>query len=239
MRARERGFKGKFIAYFQTDTNTYADIEILEPWWRTIEEFRDDIVGLAIGTRPDCLSEEILDVLSDIGNKVMVWLELGLQSANDRTLELINRGHDYACFSEQVEQIKSYENIFICAHIILGLPGESFNDMLHTINELNRLAVHGVKIHHLQVVKNTVLADWYEQGRVKIFNEEEYIALLVRLLPHIAPNMVIHRLVGDIREDLLIAPKWKLPKTRIIQLVEERMKKENRFQGMAYSGSIT
>ncbi len=236
--AQKNGFKGKFIAYFQTETNTYADINVLEPWWREIEKYPEDIVGLAIGTRPDCLSDQILALLSEMGNKYMVWLELGLQSALDRTLELINRHHDYDCFVEAVSQTQNYNNILICAHIILGLPGENEDDMLFTLREINRLALDGIKIHHLQVVKNTVLADWYVQGKVKIFTEDEYVDLLVKLLPHLSEKITVHRLIGDIKHHLLIAPKWHLPKTRVIQLIEERMKSEGKFQGMLVDSSI-
>ena len=228
---RGRGYKGKFLVYFQTDTNTYADITVLEPWWRTIEQFPEDIAGLAVGTRPDCLNEELLKVLSDIGKKNMVWLELGLQSANDKSLRLINRGHDYNCFVNAVTQVKKFKDICLSAHIILGLPGENYKNMLHTIHELNRLSVDGVKIHHLQVVKHTLLAEWYKMGRVDLFTENEYINLLVELLPHLSPNICIHRLVGDIKNDLLIAPRWFSPKTKIIQMVEQRLNQEGKYQG--------
>ena len=231
VRARKKGFRGKFIAYFQTETNTYGDIDVLEPWWREIEKYPDDIVGLAIGTRPDCLSGQILALLSEMGKKYMIWLELGLQSAHDRTLELINRHHDYTCFVEAVNQTHHYKNILICAHIILGLPGETDDDMLYTIQEINRLKLDGVKIHHLQVIKNTVLAEWYAEGKVEVFNEIKYIDLLVKLLPYLSSEISVHRLVGDIKQDLLIAPIWKLPKTRVIQMVEEKMRKEGEFQG--------
>lgn len=237
-RARANGFKGKFIAYFQTETNTYASIEVLEPWWRAIENHPDDIVGLAIGTRPDCLSDDILSLLSEMGKKYMVWLELGLQSAHDRTLELINRGHSYACFVEAIAQSQQHENILTCAHIILGLPEETVDDMLFTIREINRLKLDGVKIHHLQVVKNTVLAEWYKQGKVKVFNEHEYIDLLVKMLPHLSSKITVHRLVGNIKHNLLIAPQWYLPKTRVIQMIEERMKNEGKFQGMLVDSHI-
>jgi radical SAM protein (TIGR01212 family) len=230
-RARNNGFTGKFITYFQTETNTYASIDVLEPWWRAIENYPDDIVGLAIGTRPDCLSGEILSLLAEMGKKFMVWLELGLQSAHDRTLELINRRHDYACFVDAIHQTQKRENILTCAHIILGLPGETEDDMLFTIREINRRGLDGVKIHHLQVVKNTVLAEWYAKGKVKVFNEDEYVNLLVKLLPHLSAKIAVHRLVGDIKPELLIAPQWHIPKTRVLQMIEEKLRKENRYQG--------
>ena len=228
---RERGYKGRFLVYFQTDTNTYADITVLEPWWRTIEQFPQAIAGLAVGTRPDCLNEDILTVLADIAKKNMVWLELGLQSASDKTLSLINRGHDYDCFVNAVIQVKKFSDIFLAAHIILGLPGENYNNMLHTIHELNRLSVDGVKIHHLQVIKHTVLADWYKMGKVNLFTENEYVRLLIELLPHLSPNICIHRLIGDIKNDLLLAPQWLSPKTKIIQMIEARLNEAGEYQG--------
>lgn len=230
-RARKKGFNGKFIAYFQTDTNTYASVKILEPWWRAIYQFPDDFIGLAVSTRPDCLSKKTLALLDEIGRDRMVWLELGLQSANDQTLERINRGHNFRCFADAVSRVKTYKNILTAAHIILGLPGENRDDMLHTIRELNRLHMDGIKIHHLQVVRKTVLADWYAEGKVKTFAEEEYIRLVVDLLPHLAPEISIHRLVGDIRDDLLIAPRWKLPKTTIIQRIESGLREAGKYQG--------
>jgi len=231
-RSRAAGFAGKFIAYFQTDTNTYAPIEVLEPWWREIENHRDDIVGLAVGTRPDCLSDDALALLSKLGETFMVWLELGLQSAHDRTLERINRGHDVACFHRAVQQTRRYPHILICAHIILGLPGETPDHMIETLQTINRLNLDGVKIHHLQVVRHTVLADWYAQGNAPVYSAQEYIDLLVDLLPHLASRISVHRLVGDIRQDLLIAPIWDIPKSQVIQRVEQQMKSESRFQGM-------
>lgn len=231
--SRDRHFKGKFIAYFQTETNTYADIDILESWWREIEKHPADIIGLAIGTRPDCLSTDMLSLLSELGKKFMVWLELGLQSALDRTLTLIHRGHDYPCFVNAVYQTQQFQNILTCAHIILGLPGETESDMRFTIRELDRLGLDGVKIHHLQVVKNTVLAEWYSQGNVRVFDETEYIALLTRLLPHLSSKIIVHRLIGDIHSDLLIAPQWRLPKTQIVQLLKNDMQNAGTYQGMA------
>ncbi|MBN1155278.1 TIGR01212 family radical SAM protein [candidate division KSB1 bacterium] len=229
--ARSRGYNGKFIAYFQTGTNTYAPAPKLKSWWEQVYEFNDDIVGLAVGTRPDCLDDSVLQVLSDIGERLMVWLELGLQSANDRTLSLINRGHDYQCFVDAIARAKRYPCIHICAHIILGLPGETADDMLFTINEINNLHLHGVKIHHLQVVKHTVLQEWYNSGHITLFNEDSYIGLITNLLPHLNANITVHRLVGDIRDDLLIAPRWHLPKTKVLQLIHDELQNRMTWQG--------
>lgn len=229
---RAKGFTGKFLAYFQTGTNTYADVTVLEPWFRIIEQYPDDFVGLSVGTRPDCLPPETLALLADLGKKMMVWVELGLQSVHDRTLQLINRGHDYACFVDAVERIRMHEQIQICAHIILGLPGESLDDNLCTIREINRLQLNGIKFHHLQVVKNTVLAEWYAGGKVKVLDREEYIGLLMELLPHLSSKISVHRLVGNVKDDLLLAPRWRLIKARVAQMVVQRMVVKQKFQGM-------
>lgn len=229
--SRERQYRGKYIAYFQTGTNTYAPTELLATWWKSIEDYPEDIVGLAVGTRPDCLDDSVLELLADISHKMMVWLELGLQSARDATLERINRGHDYSCFVDAIDRIHQYPLIYICAHIILGLPGESTSDMLFTFNEINRLELDGVKIHHLQVVKQTTLENWFHAGKIRVFEELEYCDLLATLLPHLNSDIMVHRLVGDIKDDLLIAPRWRLPKTAIIQLIHQRLQERGTWQG--------
>ena len=230
--AHRRGFRGKFIAYFQTGTNTLGEPVSLESRWRAVLEFPDDIVGLSIATRPDCLDDMHLGILDEIARSRMVWVELGLQSAKDETLRLINRGHDFAAFENAVLRIGRHPGIRSVAHIILGLPGETVEDMRNTVGALNRLNVDGVKIHHLQVVAGTVLANWYRHGRVRVFTEEEYADLLVTLIPLIDRKTVIHRLVGDIRTGLLIAPKWNRPKTRILQEVETRLRNAGLRQGL-------
>jgi hypothetical protein len=229
--SRNRGFQGKYLAYFQTYTNTYAELNVLKSWWHKIYDYPDDIVGLAIGTRPDCLEPDVLDELSDIAKTHMVWLELGLQSVHDRTLQLINRGHDYDCFVDAVKRIQKYPDILVCAHIILGLPGENIDDMQHTIAEINKLHLDGVKMHHLQVVKKTELAQWYQSGKLNVFTEQEYIDVLKTLLPHLSPDIVVHRLVGDIQDNLLIAPRWNILKPKLIQMLYQQMQEEGLYQG--------
>lgn len=234
-RARGRGFKGRFIVYFQTGTNTCAEPDLLESWWRTALEFSGDVAGLSMSTRPDCLSDEDIRILSALGCELTVWVELGLQSASDSTLRRIHRGHVVRDFVDAVGRLRAHPHLLTCAHIILGLPGESEKDMLRTVRLLNGLGVHGVKIHHLQVVKGTVLADWFAQGRVPVMDEDAYIRLLVKLIPEIRPDMVIHRLFGDIHDSLLIAPKWKTPKSRMIQNFRKALEDADLFQGKCVS----
>jgi radical SAM protein (TIGR01212 family) len=231
-RARERGFQGKFIAYFQTETNTYAPMESLEAWWGLVDRFPHDLAALSVSTRPDCLPDRVIRLLARQVEKRMVWVELGLQSVHDRTLEKIRRGHDYACFLDAVRRLRAFPELYVCAHIILGLPGESREHMEETIREISRLRLEGVKIHHLQVVKNTLLAQWYREGQVRVFSEEAYIDLLVRLLPLLDSRTAVHRLVGEIRRNLLVAPRWEMPKTRIIQKVTRELEERGWFQGM-------
>jgi radical SAM protein (TIGR01212 family) len=232
--ARDSGKEGKYIAYFQTGTNTCAEPELLESWWRTVLEFPEDIIGLSVSTRPDCLADQDIRILSKLGQELMVWVELGLQSANDETLKRINRGHDVRSFLDAVDRLKAHPHLLTCAHIILGLPGETEADMEHTIQTLNHVGIHGIKIHHLEVVKDTVLADWFKEGRVSVLDEESYIRLMIRLIPRIRPDMVLHRLFGDIHSSMLIAPKWTSPKTRMIQKITEALESRNLYQGKHY-----
>lgn len=230
-RARRSGFTGKFIAYFQTQTNTNADTSVLTRLWRPIYDYREDIVGLSVSTRPDCLPDAVLGLLAELGRDFMVWLELGLQSAHDRTLALINRGHTFSCFKDAVERTKSYPGILTCAHIILGLPKEGEGEMRETVHALNRLKLDGLKIHHLQVVRGTPLEEVYRKGGVATFTAEEYVSLLAALLPYLSAQICLQRLVGEVKEEMLVAPKWSTPKTRIIQLVEQRMHEGGVWQG--------
>ncbi len=215
-RARQRGFRGKFILYFQTYTNTFAPVEVLEEQFGVAYEFRDDVVGLSVSTRPDCLEGDVLTLLSRYAKDFMLWLEIGLQTANDQTLRLINRGHDFATFRGAVERARRFEGILTCAHVILGLPGETREDMLNTIEWVNRLKLDGIKIHHLQVVKGTVFEEWYRQGRVRVMDWQEYLDLLLYLLPRLDPRIVVHRLVSDCPPSLLVAPHWDISKAEFL-----------------------
>lgn len=234
--AGNRGYTGRFIAYFQTGSNTCAEPDLLEAWWSTVLEFPQDIIGLSVSTRPDCLDSIHLDILNRLSEHLMIWLELGLQSANNQTLENINRGHDFGKFEQAVQLVKSHSDLHLVTHIILGLPGETKADMLHTIEALNRLAVDGIKMHHLQVVKNTLLAEQYRRGEVQVFDSSSYIQLLADLIPHVSERIVIHRLIGDTHPDLLIAPKWEKSKTQILQELDRQLSLAGLYQGQQVAG---
>ena len=229
--AESKGYQGKFIAYFQTGTNTYADRNVLEALWKPILNYPDQIVALAIGTRPDCLSADVIDLLTEMASHLMIWVELGLQSIHNHTLQYINRGHDYQTFENMVLALESVPNLFVCAHVILGLPGETKEEMLATIHKLNTLPLDGIKFHHLQVPKHTKLETLYKQGKIKVYTVAEYVNLITDLLPNLSSRIVVHRLTGEIKNDLLVAPRWPLPKVRVVQLIEEMMREKRVSQG--------
>jgi len=228
--AKKRRFKGKFLAYFQAYSNTYAPVDTLKQLYdEALED--DEIVGLSVGTRPDCVSEEVLSLLERYALRYLVWIEYGLQSAHDKTLKLINRGHDFKCFRDAVKRTRD-RGIYICAHVILGLPGEDEEKMYETIRILSDLKIDGIKLHHLQVVKQTVLEDRYRNGGIRVFSRDEYISLVCNIIERLPSGMVIHRLMGDVRPGLLVAPDWKMPKTEIIARVDKELERRNTYQGI-------
>jgi len=219
----------KFIAYFQSFTNTYGTPEYLKQiYWAALQ--RPEIVGLAIGTRPDCLSDGVLDVLSEISDTKLVWVELGLQSAHDRTLELINRGHNSRDFFETSRRVMS-RGLFVVAHIILGLPGESLEDMLMTAQAIASAGIHGIKLHPLYVISGTPLAKMYRSGAYVPMTLEESVEATLSVIQVLPKDMVIHRLTSDPHREELVAPKWMLDKTAVRNFLNHEMEKRNIFQG--------
>ena len=220
----------KFLAYFQAFTNTYAPLPVLRAAYDE-SLVSEDVVGLCIGTRPDCVPDPLLNLLADYARRLELWLEFGLQSANDATLERINRGHDFACFADAVRRAGE-RGIRVCAHVILGLPGEDREAMMHTADALAEVGIDGVKIHHLHVVRGTPLEEMYARGEVSVFSVEEYVPLAVDFLERIPADAVIHRLMGECRRDLLIAPVWSTPKREIIRMIEEEFHRRGTRQGV-------
>ena len=231
----DRGLTGlkrradKFIAYFQAFTNTYAPPERLREMW-DLALAPENVVGLAVGTRPDCLPDETLDLLAGYAQEYEVWLELGLQSASDRTLTLINRGHTAADFTQAVSRVRG-RGIKVLAHVILGLPEEGEQDVLSTAGFVADLGLDGVKIHSLYVSSGTELADMYWQGSFRCLSREEYVRLAVGFLENIPSGMVIHRLTGDPDPARLIAPEWSLDKHRTIAFIRQRLEEMDTWQG--------
>ena len=222
----------RFIAYFQSFSNTYAPAEQLRALYQEALAF-PQVVGLSIGTRPDCLSEEVLDLLAAYAGKYLVWLELGLQSAHDATLARLNRGHDVACFTDAVQRAAA-RGLEVVPHIILGLPGEGPEEMAATAAYLAGLPIHGVKIHLLYVVRGSGLARVYEERGYQCLTEAEYVHRVVDFLELLPPRVVIHRLTGDPHPEEFLAPAWCLDKNRVLRLIREEFSRRGSCQGAAF-----
>lgn len=223
----------KFIAYFQINTNTHATIDKLREIYS--HALIPEVAAIAISTRPDCVNDEVLGLLSELKEKKSLWLELGLQSSKDETLKLINRAHTSADFEDAVKRAGSL-GIDVCAHLILGLPGESTEDMFDTMRFVSRLKVWGVKLHQLQVIKGTVLEGMYNRGEVNPLGLEEYAGLVVKCLELIPPDTIVHRLCGDVPERFLAAPRWGANKFMITDLVLKAFSEMATHQGAKFTG---
>ncbi|MCE1227105.1 MAG: TIGR01212 family radical SAM protein [Geobacteraceae bacterium] len=222
----------KFLAYFQAYSNTYAAADELRLLYETALA-DEDVVGLIIGTRPDCLPDTVLDLLAELNQRTYLWLELGMQTMHDETLQAINRGHDHACFVEAVNRCKQ-RGLRICAHLILGLPGESREQILASVQELNRLNVDGVKLHHMHVLKGSLLEEQYRIGTLPLMDRDAYVALLVDALELLDPTIMIHRLMGDGRTEL-VAPDWSRRKLEVLNQIDAELVKRNSRQGCRLS----
>lgn len=233
----EKWPNAKYIAYFQAFTNTYGDIEQLrDNYYRALEQ--PDVVGLAISTRPDCLSAEILDLLTELNQKTKLTVELGLQSIHDTTLTKINRGHDYQCFLDAVAALNE-RNIEIVVHIILNLPGETEEDMLQTAHAVAELPIQGIKIHMLHLLANTPLVKQYERGEFAFMSRARYVELVVDILEILPSSLVIHRLTGDGPLMLLIEPLWTLKKWEVLNAIDDELVKRDSWQGKHFIASAS
>ncbi len=218
--AKYRG--GRYIAYFQSYTNTYAPVGRLKALYEPLLD-RPEIAALAIGTRPDCLPPETVALLGGLSARKPLYLELGLQTANDRTAQDFGRGYPTACFFEAVEALKAYPNIHIVAHLMIGLPGEGIQDLLQSVEALNRAGVHGVKFHLLHILKGTDYEQRYHRGEIPVLTMEEYGDRLMAALGALDPTIVVHRITGDGPKALLIAPLWSGDKKRVLNYLNKRI----------------
>ena len=216
---------GKYIGYFQARTNTYAPISILKEKYETILKL-ENVVGLSIATRPDCISDDCLEYLSELNNKTFLTIELGLQTIHQKTAELINRGHNLACFVETVNKLRA-RNINVVVHIINGLPYETEKMMLETVKFLNKLDIQGIKFHMLCILKNTKLEQIYIEKPFKILTEKEYIDIVCKQLEYLRPEIVIHRIFSGPKLDELIEPKWLNKRFTLFNELDNYMKEKN------------
>jgi radical SAM protein (TIGR01212 family) len=229
---QERRRADKFLAYFQPATNTYAPVDRLR---RLYDEAlkNPQVVGLAIGTRPDCVPDAVLDLLQEYARDRYVCLELGLQSIHDPSLAWMNRGHNLSCFLDAVQRCQG-RGLDLCAHVILGLPQESGADMLATMTALAQLPLQAVKIHNLHVVRNTPLETLYRAGQVRLLERDEYVEIVCTALEGLPPTMVIQRLVSDAPRDYLVAPQWCLDKQGVLRAIHAELVRRGRWQGSRF-----
>ena len=230
---RRRYRAEKFIAYFQSFSNTYAPVDTLRAMYEEALAV-EDIVGLAIGTRPDCAGDNVLDLLAGLCRRTYLLVEYGLQSIHDRTLGLINRGHTAGDFRDAVSRTRS-RGIDVSVHVILGLPGEDRDDMLDTARALACMDIQGIKIHLMYVIRGTELHRMYENGLYRCLTRDEYVDIVCDFLALLPPEIVIHRLTGDPHPDELVAPQWALEKTANLRAIREALRERNLWQGKFYS----
>lgn len=220
---------GKYIAYFQSFTNTYGNIEYLRKIF-TEAINHPDIVALSIGTRPDCLPQEVLELLDELNHIKPVWIELGLQSIHENTAKYINRGYPLSTFNEAVKNLNKI-NVDVIVHLIIGLPNESCEDILASVRYVSSMNIAGIKLQLLHVLKNTPLEKDYLSNSFKVLSMEEYVDILAKCLTLIPKNIVIHRLTGDGPKSLLIAPLWSSNKKAVLNYMNKRFKELNIEQG--------
>lgn len=219
----------KYIAYYQAHSNTYAPLEVLREKYEIIFDF-PEIVGLFIGTRPDAIAPEVYPLLEEINERTYLTVELGLQSIHAHSLKFLNRNHTYRQFLDTFEQLKK-RNIDVLVHLIVGIPGETEEDMLATVVEMNRLKPAGIKFHLLHILKNTPLFHLYRREQFKLLEKDEYVELIVKLLEHLDPAIVIHRLTGERDKEIFYAPEWALDKNGVIQSIRNTLTDRQTFQG--------
>ncbi len=236
-RYQQRGQAKKFLAYFQTFTNTYAPLEHLRKLYDEALQV-EDIIGLAIGTRPDCVPDETISLIRTYAQSRHVWLELGLQSIHDQTLREINRGHDAATFRDAVSRAAG-SGLLLCVHIIVGLPGETKDMILETARAVASLPLDGIKIHSLLALQGTPLGNRYQRGELNLMTKDEYVDTVCDILELLPPGMVIQRLTADGYRDIFLGPAWAANKLAVINAIDSEMERRDSWQGKYFTQSPT
>ena len=234
-RLKKRYTCEQFLAYFQPATNTYAPVDRLRRVYERALE-HPQVVGLAIGTRPDCVPDDVLDLLTELAGRTYLSVEYGVQTIHDRSLDWMNRGHHYDAFLDAMKRSRG-RGFEICAHIILGLPGETHEDMLATAREMARIRPDAIKIHNLYAVKDTPLAEQVERGAARLLSRDEYVTTLVDFLELLPPEMVVERISGDAPPDYFVGPSWCLDKPAVLLALREEMIRRDTWQGKRVSDS--
>lgn len=219
----------KYIGYFQAFSNTYAPVEELREMYETVLE-QEGVVGLSIATRPDCLPDDVVEYLAELNQRTYLWVELGLQTMHEETADLINRAHDFQCFLDGVEKLRKH-GIRTCVHIIHGLPGETREMMLQTVDACAKMDIQGIKIHLLHLLRNTPMMKQYEQGLIQFMSKDEYVQLVIDSLEILPPDVTIHRITGDGPPDLLIGPMWSMKKWEVLNEIDAELARRNTWQG--------
>lgn len=230
-------YKGdKYIAYFQNFTNTYAEVSYLRKIYQEALS-HEKIVGLAIATRPDCLGDDVLELLAELNKKTFLWVELGLQTVNDDVAKYFNRAYETEIYKEASEKLNKL-NIKFVTHIIIGLPKEENDDYLKTAIFAQNCGTWGIKLHLMYVVKNTPLEKLYLNGDLKVNTKEEYVEKVVNVLENISSEVVVHRLTGDGDRETLVAPLWSIKKIDVLNSIHKELKRRNTYQGKLYYGGL-
>lgn len=227
--SKKWGTDKKYIAYFQSFTNTYAPIDILRKKYEEALSY-PNVVGLAIATRPDCLNDDVISLLSELNQKTHLWIELGLQTIHEKTAQIINRGYSLDCFTKAVNTLHVH-HIETVVHLILGLPGESKEDMLASASYISHLPLQGIKLHMLHILDNAPLNLYYKAHPFDILTQEEYTQIVGEILCLIPPNFVIHRLTGDGDRKHLVAPLWTLQKKKVLNEMHKYIESHHIYQG--------
>jgi len=222
----------QFIAYFQSYTNTYGSLAKLERLYREALDV-PGVVGLSIATRPDCVPNDVLDLIAAISHHTYLWLEIGLESMHDKTLRWVNRGHGLWEFLDAVERSKA-RGLRLCAHLILGFPTENREEVLQAPHLLNRTGIDGLKLHNLHVIRHTALEAIYCSGGMTLLSRDAYVSLVVDFIERLAPGMVIHRLTGETYRELTVAPLWSVNKIGLLNEIHRELDRRDSWQGKAY-----
>jgi radical SAM protein (TIGR01212 family) len=227
----------QYIAYLQAFSNTYADVSTLEKIYDTAVSF-PDTVGLMIGTRPDCINRDILKLISKYKKENFeLWIELGIQSMNEKSVEFLNRKHSVNDSIDAINLISEY-NIPICVHVILGIPDETWENMMYSAVQLSKLPINGIKIHHMHVIKGTEFEQIYKNKKFPLFAQKEYISTVCDFIERLRSDIIIHRLMGDCDIESLIFPRWSIHKGTILQGIEDEFARRSTYQGFLHEGEI-